>query len=188
MTTVRIEKVGLIAHYSRQGDWAFQLAYKMARANNYQLNIFYFLDTSFQTPYNRDPNKTPAQMMTEQGLIAEDRKLREYYDESLGDYVKVGFRVCTSVRYSHELRECLKKKDFQLLVVPYPEFDVTFGGMPLTEFAWRFNAPVILVGPQWDEQYYLNPPAQVLSHSIGLQSHFWYPVREPAVLTKPLRM
>ena len=50
MTTTAIHAVGFCAHYSRQGDWAFQLALNMARAENLQLNIFHF----FSDPYGEE--------------------------------------------------------------------------------------------------------------------------------------
>ncbi len=50
MTAISMEKVGLIAHYSEQGDWAFDAAFEFARESELQLNTFFFLKSSFDMP------------------------------------------------------------------------------------------------------------------------------------------
>ena len=48
-----------------------------------------------------------------------------------------------------ELRRCLKRGEYQLLVIPYLETGGTFGNMPIEEFATHFLAPVVLVAMAW---------------------------------------
>ena len=43
MTTTAIESVGFCAHYSPQGDWAFDFALRLASRNSKRLNVFHFL-------------------------------------------------------------------------------------------------------------------------------------------------
>jgi hypothetical protein len=104
----------------------------------------------------------------DEALVRIDRKIREYYDDKLGDYLDVGFRVCESVRHNLELRRCLKRKDFQLIFIPYPEHGVTFGNLGIEEFAFRFTAPMVLVGPERAGQLHLNPPANNMDSYFGI--------------------
>ncbi|MCP4726474.1 MAG: hypothetical protein GY863_15620, partial [bacterium] len=112
-------------------------------------------------------------------LINEERKLREYYDERLGDYIKAGFKVCESVRHNFELRSCLMKQDFHVLFIPYLYRGVPFGNIPIEEFAYRFHAPVVLVGPGLENEFHLNPPAHMAADAILL------PGETPHVIEKP---
>ena len=77
MTAFKIEKVGLVAHYSKQGDWAFNVAFDFARRKNLQLNVFYFLNSSFDMPQDKAPTEIEAPDVPDEVMIAEDRTLRE---------------------------------------------------------------------------------------------------------------
>ena len=179
MTTPRIEKIGLVAHFSKQGDWAFRTALRLARDKNATLNVFYFLASPYEVPLDVTPGAVRVPDHDEAGLVQLDRALRERYDDLLGDFLEVGFRVCESGRHNLELRQCLKRKEYQLLVIPHLGYGASFGNMPLEEFAYRFGAPVLLVGPEGSDQYQLNPPALVLSTSYGLFPGPMTPIPEP---------
>ncbi len=168
MTTPRVTKIGLVAHYSPQGDWAFDAALQMARTRQATLNVFQFLESPYEAPLDLPPSQVSTREFDDKILIDADRRLREYYDDSLGEFVDVGFRVCESGRHNLELRQCLKRREFELLIVPYLEYGSTFGNMPVEEFAYRFNAPVMLVGPELAQQYHLNPSAEVISKTLYL--------------------
>jgi len=161
MTTPRIEKIGLVAHFSRHGDWAFASALATARRHNAVLNIFGFLESPYEAPLDVAPADRPTCEHNGQILLQRDRELREHYDEPLGDFVEAGFRVCESGRHNLELHLCLKRREFQLLFIPYLDHGVPFGNMPIEEFAYRFTAPVVLVGPTRPDQHHLNPPARI---------------------------
>jgi len=179
MTTFKIDKVGLVAHYSKQGDWAFNKAFESAKMRNLQLNIFYFINSSFEMPQDLAPKEVETSEIPEEIIISEDRRLREYYDDDLGDYVDVGFRVCESVRHNFELRSCLMKQEFNILFIPYLYEHVPFGNMPIEEFAFRFHAPVVLVGPTLENEFYLNPPARLIVDNISSSDNNWYLIEEP---------
>jgi len=168
MTTLNVEKVGLVADYSQAGQWAFDLAFRIARSEKLQLNIFRFLESPYDVPLNTSPCDIPSHSWDETVVIAKDRELREYYDGQLGDYTDVGFRVCGSARHNLELKRCLKHKEYQLLILPYVRYGVSFGNMPIEEFAYRFNAPVLLVGPGHAKEYHANPGAKILIDSFTL--------------------
>ena len=58
MTRQGLHAVGFCAHYSRQGDWAFECALKLAQSNGLQLNVFHFLED----PY--DPSDDTARKVS----------------------------------------------------------------------------------------------------------------------------
>jgi len=101
VTTLAVKDIGFCAHFSSQGDWAFELALSLARRLGHRLNIFHFphLDSSV--------SNLPAGRLDDDELIALDRRVREYYDDKLGDFVEAGFRVCEDF-VDTELRRCLR--------------------------------------------------------------------------------
>jgi hypothetical protein len=165
MTVARLEAVGLCAHYSSPGDWAFNFALGLARRNSLQLNVFHFL----ADPYN--PEDRTGQGLTRQQrwplIIDREKELRFYYEEKLGEFVDAGFRVCEDREWK-ELHKCLTKREFQILVLPYPSPGATFGGRPIEEFADCFVCPVVLVGPGSPDDYHLNRPAALMAGRLGL--------------------
>ena len=180
MTTPRIDSIGLIAHYSEVGDWAFESALRMARARPARLNVFHFLESPYGVPLDQPPASVQPKHYDEQFLVRKDRELRERWEDRLGDFVEIGYRVCEDVRHNLELRRCLMKKEYQILIVPYVSPDASFGNMPIEEFAYRYTAPLMLVGPDRPDQCALNPPAVILNESGGpLLPERWRPLRKP---------
>ncbi len=165
MTSVLLESIGLCAHYSKQGDWAFDVAFKLAQERNIQLNIFYFLED----PYGLDqaPPKGISRGERNQIIVQKERELRFYYDEMLGEHLKAGFRVCEDREWT-ELRRCLIKREFQLIIVPFLDEATTFGGQPIERFAYEFGAPMMLVGPHHPDEIRLNQPAKMISDQLQL--------------------
>jgi hypothetical protein len=161
--------VGFCAHYSKQGDWAFDLALKLSIEHNLQLNVFYFL----QDPYN--PNVTQMQKLSrsivEELALAEEKKLRLYYDRRCGEYLNVGFRICYDDSWK-ELHRCFMIREFQLLVLGYIRKDTIFIRKPIETFADDFISPVILVGPNNPGQLYLNHQADLISFKLNLPSEY----------------
>lgn len=170
MTIPTLNAVGFCAHYSEQGDWAFDYALELSRRHGIQLNVFHFL----ADPY--DPEASPPIGLSRTALatlvVEKERELRMYYDERAGDYLDVGFRLCDDNSW-RELHRCLVKREFQLLVLGYPTPDAHFGWRPLEEFADGFACPVVLVGPTDSRQFHLNATAELISGKLGLPDGAW---------------
>ena len=158
--------IGFCAHYSQQGDWAFDYALKLSEMSGFQLNVFHFL----KDPY--DPKDKGVENLNREQIetlaIEKEKKLRMYYDKRAGEYLKVGFRVCYDDSWT-ELHRCLIIREFQLLVLGYPEYGSTFAKIPIEEFAQKFISPVVLVGPEKSDQYWLNNSAMLLINKLELE-------------------
>jgi hypothetical protein len=162
--------IGYCAHYSKQGDWAFDVALELSKTHNIKLNVFYFLNDPF------NPNDIQLQNLShfeiEKLAVTEEKKLRLYYDERAGEYLNVGFRVCYDNSWT-ELHRCLIIREFQLLILGYPVKGAYFARKSIEEFADSFITPVILVGPDRPDQLFFNSRAALLSPGIGLDKNKW---------------
>jgi hypothetical protein len=172
-----LKSVGLCAHYSPVGDRAMRYALALAKRYQLQLNIFAFPRSPFERHGPGDLAAPTAAEDREKNLVLADRQLRMYYEDRLGDYLDVGFRVCDG-REGVELRRCLKRGEYQLLVIPYLETGGTFGDMPIEEFARHFLAPVVLVGRWRKVRYYLNAQAVLLADKLNLFRGTWRKLSE----------
>ena len=170
MTMPGLNAVGFCAHFSPQGDWAFDYALSLARRCGIRLNVFHFL----ADPY--DPADAPPTHLSgadrRELIVARERELRMYYDERAGDYLEVGFRLCEDNEWT-ELHRCLLIREFQVLVLGYVRKEATFAGKPIEEFADSFVCPVVLVGPGDPQRFYLNGPAALISDKLGLPEGSW---------------
>jgi hypothetical protein len=154
--------VGLCAIFSRQGDWAFDYALSLARHHRTKLNIFHFLESPYV--FRRDvvfvdaAHEVTAQV-TPEFLDKRDREVRETFDERLSDYTNVGFRLCKG-NEALELRKCFSKGDYEVLVIAYNEKNAVFGvTTTIEEFCSKFRGPVVLVGPDSPNSFYVNAAA-----------------------------
>jgi hypothetical protein len=182
MTTPRIEKIALVAHFSETGDWAFDAALRLGQAKQTALNIYCFIES----PYEVARDVAPAELQTAEldgpTMVQTERRVREHFEDRLGDFEDVGFRICATGRHNLELRRCLLRREYQLLIIPYLRPGVSFGNMPIEEFAYRFAAPVMLVGPDHSEQYHFNPFAGIMHGSSHLVFGPWQSIAEPSHL------
>jgi hypothetical protein len=157
--------IGLCAIFSRQGDWAFDYALKLARHHKTRLNIFHFLESPYMLRRDVvfvDAEKKETAPVTPELIQKKDREMREMFDPRLGDYVDVGFRLCEGSD-EVELRKCFRKGEYEILVIAYNGKNSDFGGTTTIEkFASKFHGPVVLVGPDSPDTYYLNPPAEAI--------------------------
>ena len=162
--------VGFCAHYSKQGNWAFDVALKISKADNKRLNVFHFLNDPFEK------NDTGVQNLShpeiERLAIKKEKELRLYYDERAGEYLDVGFRVCYDNSWT-ELHRCLLAREFQLLVLPYIKKGALFAKKSIEEFADSFVSPVVLVGPDRPQQLSFNSRAVLLAPGLGLDKAEW---------------
>jgi hypothetical protein len=162
---VSIEAIGFCANYSKQGDWAFDLALNVARRRSLRLNVFHFL----RDPY--DPADRTGEGMDRPELtrvvVEKEKQLRLYYDARLGDYLDAGFRLCEDPEWT-ELHRCLCRREFQVLILPCPAYASTFAGKPIESFVDEFVCPVVLVGPTSPLDLRLNSPARLIADHLGL--------------------
>jgi len=169
-----MKAIGLCSHYSRQGDWAFHYALTLARMHDIQLNIFHWFDSPFH--FRRDfvyaDCKKKLVRVTDELIAKKEMGLREYYDFWLGDFVKVCFRLCEG-NEGAELHRCLHRKEYYVLMVGYPEHGTDFRGEPIEKFASKFRTPVIMVGPDKTNFYYLNQRAGEILDQLGIMEGDW---------------
>jgi hypothetical protein len=184
MTTLSVDTIGLCAHFSPQGDWAFDLALALAQRREVQLNIFHFLSDPYDPTDHPDRGLSPEQRT--QLIIDLERELRFRYDERLGDYMLAGFRLCEDNEWK-ELHHCLTKREFQVLVLPWPEPNSVFGGRPIAEFANAFVCPVVTVGPGSPYDLVLNRPAAHIVDQLGLTAGGWTVIGESFSLSASTR-
>ena len=167
MTKLRVENIGLCAEFSPQGDWAFDCALSLAQSMDLGLRVFGVADMAW--------DKAQPRALSSEETIALDRRLREYYDERLGDFVEAGFRVCEGV-VNRELRSCLVEREYQMLVLAYRSAGAIFAGRSIEEFAISLPFPVVLAGPERPDQLFANPPALLLSQQHQTQQGDWAPI------------
>ena len=165
-----LRAVGYCAHYSKQGEWAFKYALNLSQRHSLKLNVFHFL----ADPYDPDDKtgKGLSAQERKQLAIDKERELRMYFDELAGDYLDVGFRLCFDNEWT-ELHRCLVIREFQVLVLGYLNREATFAGRKLTEFAESFISPVVLVGPNSPNEFYLNKPAGLIVAKLDLNNAQW---------------
>ena len=107
-----------------------------------------------------DAEKKETTKVTPDLIARKDKEMRETFDERLGDYVDVGFRLCEG-NDEFELRKCFKKGDYEVLVIGYKEKGAAFGGTTTIEaFAQKFKGPTVLVGPDSPDSFHINEAAE----------------------------
>jgi len=184
MTVQAIRGVGFCALPTELGDWAFTFALGLARLHDVTLDVFFFPSSPYEPHAARGlhGDKAAVDPRTETEL---ERELRLYYDERLGDWIKAGFRLCYGDE-DPELRRCLLfRKEYDVLVVPYPAYGCPFGRRSLLEFAESMPCPVVLVGPERPGQLHLNSPARHLADSILPAGCAWEAITPAAEHASP---
>ena len=167
MTTLRVDNVGLCAEFSPQGDWAFDCAFSLARSMDLGLRVFGVADMAW--------DKAQPRALSSEETTALDRRLREYYDDRLGDFVDAGFRVCEGL-VNRELRSCLVEREYQMLVLAYRDAGALFAGRTIEEFAISLPFPVLLAGPERPDQFFANSPALLFSQQQHIRQEDWAPI------------
>ena len=173
-----MDGIGLRAEYTTQGDWAFDFALALARSRGGRLKIFHWLDSPYR--YRRDlvyaderkREVVPADMDL---ILQREYRLRKRYEARLGDFADVGFRLCEG-HEGFELSRCLKRGEYDLLVLPYHGHGADLGGRSIERFAGRFRAPVVLVGPYAERSFFLNRPAVEMLDELDIRPDEWRPI------------
>ncbi|HOO89275.1 MAG TPA: hypothetical protein PLA74_00490 [Syntrophales bacterium] len=145
-----------------------------------QLNIFHWLESPFR--FRReivyvDDKKQDVVRITEELRVKKELELREYYESWLEDFVKVGFKLCEG-NEGAELSRCLHKREYDMLVMGYLEQGTDFGGEKIEHFANKFKAPVVMVGPNKPNSYYLNKRAVDILDQLGIDEGDWTLIEE----------
>jgi hypothetical protein len=168
--------VGLCAVFSEQGDWAFDYALALAIRYQTKLNIFHFLESPYTLRRDLvfvDVEKTFTAPLTAELIVQKDREIREMFDERLGDYVNVGFRMCEGDG-EWELKKCFRQGAYEVLVIGYNHKGAAFGGKePIESFATKFKAPVVLIGPENPDSFYLNELAMQRLSELMIPTGKW---------------
>ena len=170
-----MEAIGLCSHYSRQGDWAFDYAFRLAGKKDIHLNIFHWLESPFRfrrdMVYSND-KKQEVVRVTDEFQVKKELELREYYESKLGDFVKVGFRLCEG-NEGVELARCFRKREYDVLVMGYIDRGADFGGQVVEQFASRFKIPVVMVGPDKANSFHLNRLAADIVDQLDIKEGEW---------------
>jgi hypothetical protein len=173
MTRQSIQGIGYCARLTAAGDWAFDFALGLARSRGVRLNIFFFPTPPCQPHIPRGRRGETAQLSREK-MIALERDVRLYYDQLLGDFVDVGFRLCEGDE-EPELRRCLSmKRDYDILVLAYDGYRCRFGGKTIERFAEGMPCPTVLVGPEGPEQVFVNTAATQWIEELDLVDRPWH--------------
>ena len=172
MTVQALRGVGLVARMTASGDWAFDYALDLATEHDVQLDIFFFPTPPGQAHAARGRRGETAELSEAEKLHLE-REVRLYYDGLLGDFEKVGFRLCEGDE-DPELRRCLLvRKEYDVLVIPYEGFHSSFGERTVEDFAESMPWPTALGAPESARQFFVNSPATLWIESLGLEHAPW---------------
>jgi hypothetical protein len=172
MTVQNLNGVGCCARLDTVGDWAFDVALSLARQHSVVLNIFFFPEPCGEA-HPTHGRRGELLDLRDEAKVELEKKVRLYYEDRLGDFVEVGFRLCEGDE-EPELRRCLiMRRDYDLLVLPYPSRAHRFGGRPIEEFAQAMPCPTFLVGPDSENQLFVNSPARMWMDRLGLQGADW---------------
>lgn len=171
MTKAAFRGVGLCARMSSQGDWAFDYALDLALENDVRLDIFFFPEGT-EEGQSRGRRGELAHL-TDEEKIQREKEVRLYYDEMLGDFVNVGFRLCEGDE-EPELRRCLLiRREYDVLVLPFEQSGMRFGSKPIERFAESMPCPTILIGPDRPGQALVNTAAKMMAENLRLEGHEW---------------
>jgi len=180
MTIQRIRGVGYCARMTRSGNWAFNYALDLAVEHDVELDIFFF-PTPPCRPHAARGRRGELAELSEEEKIRTEKDVRLYYDEILGDFVNVGFRLCVGDE-DPELRRCLLvRKEYDVLVLAYEGYHCRFGTRTIEEFAESMPCPTVLVGPERPKQFFTNTPAGIWIHRLGLENADRHHVKDTVV-------
>jgi hypothetical protein len=174
MSPIRLDGVGYCARISQVGDWAFDFALDLAQRNNARFNIFVFPTSSpdIQPQHGYWP-ESKAQLDEED--FAFEREIRLRYENRLGNYLKIGFRLCVGEMVS-ELQRYLARREHAVLVLAYESGYGPSGELPVDQLVQRLQGPVVLVGPERRDEIHLNWPASLIPEQLGLTKGMWVPI------------
>ena len=175
VTVQDLNGVGYCARLDKVGDWAFYVALSLGRRHDVVLDVFFFPEPCGEAhpPHGR---RGELLDLSDEAKVELEKRVRLYYEDRLGDFVEVGFRLCEGDE-EPELRRCLIiRRDYDVLVLPYPSHAYRFGGRPIEDFAQAMPCPTILVGPDRENRLFVNSPARIWMDRHGLQDADWHEI------------
>ncbi|MEW6529995.1 MAG: universal stress protein [Thermodesulfobacteriota bacterium] len=186
-----IKGIGICSIYSQQCDWALDYALSLARRTESTLNIYHILDSPYtfqrDTVY-ADPEKKETTQVTPELLAEKDRELRAKYEERLGSYPSVGFRLCEG-NHEWELKKGYRRGEYDILVMGYPEKGAIIGGTTTIEkLAHGFHGPVVLVGPEHPHSFHVNKKAEEMLYRLNIPKDRWRPIEESRGEARPVQL
>lgn len=173
MTVQGIRGVGYCARMTRAGDWAFDYALDLAVHHDVRLDVFFFPSPPCQ-PHEARGRRGELAELPEATRIQMEKNVRLYYDQLLGEFVNVGFRLCEGDE-EPELKRCLLvRREYDVLVLPYEGYRCQFGSKSIEEFAESMPCPTVLVGPERAEQFFVNTAAGHWIDRLDLGRRDWH--------------
>lgn len=170
--------LGLCTHFTQTDEWAFEYAFRLARARGWQLNICHWLHSPylFRRDYVQNDLFQPDETLpvNPELLNKLELQLREYYDPRLGDFTNAAFKLCEG-QYQVELVRCLRKNLLNLVVMGYqPAGDDQDEVVQSMEgLAHKLPYPLIIVGRDGPEHYLLNLKAMEWLDKLDLKEGTW---------------
>ena len=172
MTVKKLCGIGYCARLDAVGDRAFEIALSLARRHDVVLDVFFFPEPCGASHRPRG-HRGESLVMSDEARIELEKRVRLYYDERLGDFVNVGFRLCEGDE-EPELRRCLiMRREYDVLVLPRPSHGCQFGNRSIEEFAQAMPCPTILVGPGREDRLLVNSSARLWMDRLGLLDTEW---------------
>lgn len=178
--------IGLCTHFSQSDEWAFEYALKVAKENQWKMIICHWLESPYSL--RRDMveddlfQPTSTVPVDEKLLVKLEYQLREYYDQKLGDFTDVAFKLCEG-NYQVELTRCFRQNLLDLVVMGYQpqQDDHESSDQPQELFALDCDFPLIIVGAEGPGSFLINPKAVQWKASLHLEEGSWKEIQPQAV-------
>ena len=178
--------LGFCTHFSKADEWAFAYALRLARAQSWQLNICHWVNSPYKI--RRDIiqddlfNPKKNRPLSPELLTKLEFQLRNHYDQKLGDFTDVAFRLCEG-QYQVELVRCFRKNLLDLVVMGYQtgEKDALSGESSLLPFAQKLSYPLVIVGMDGPGRFLLNSKALDWLQALQLPEDRWQVIESTPV-------
>jgi hypothetical protein len=177
--------IGLCTHLCETDDWAFDYALKLVKTHDWQLNICHWLPSPYRLRRDMIPDdlfhpvhSIPA---NPQLLAQLELQLRQYYDDRLGDFTNVAFKLCEGM-YQVEMVRCFRQHLLDLVIMGYlPQHTLEPDAKPVDEFSLYLAYPLVIVGHQGPNTFLLNPKAAEWLEKLDLPIGQWQ-ILEPQLI------
>lgn len=179
-----MKTVGLCTHFTETDEWAFEYAFNLAQAGQYQLNICHWLESPYAIRrdiiYTDLFDHRETAPVTPELLTKLELKLRQYYEPKLDDFTDVAFKLCEGA-YQVEVVRCFRQHLLDLVVMGYqaPPQEASSIEQPMDLFTMHLHYPVVIVGMDGPGTFLLNHKAYEMLEQLALPEGSWR-VLEPA--------